>query len=716
MPTTLRPRSTAASADEQASALSAPVRDPLWFPARQWQTGAFAADDGGDPVHIALATTTAPIELTDTIGGVLTQPGIEAEPALAVTALDTAARAGSAAELFRIMRDQGMTAARVTAVRIALAAAFPLHPVIAASALAPHAGRLPDSAALIGLLAGALAPDGTGAPFPAVPGVNLATDPRAEPAMRAWYAWALRQAAAQGGTDDSRPPRWDGTHLGYTAPARAQLPAGPIDLSLDVYDGTGLDWYVLDRGVLPPATTPAPTPVTARPAPVRFAGMPEPRFWAFERGDVNLDLIADADPAHALLATFAHAYSNDWYLVPIDVPPGATVVDLLQVTDSFGTTTTIAAAAALDAPDGSWRMWELTPTTVTAGDPALGMRVFPAPCAPPLEGPALDDLLVARDEMANLGWIIELATRDWDGGPVDRNRRWLQLRPASDPTYNPAAAKNAATYRLGTSLPDYWYPLLTQAAPDGTLQLALATLPPGAADVSDEGVAGHVIPHTPQTALADEEAARTGTRVNRVNRLGRIGGTRTGWRARVRRPGTGEASSGLRFDLLGSPAIAPNLVANPDFTLARRQPPGTLTGSAAPGHAAAENWGLWNNPATSTISRVEPTTRPDGIGWMLRVNTGAGGCGLVQQWAATGSGPAAADAEAWVYVVRGGVTLGSGNGGNTSGDTVSHTIGHWEHLMASSGHSPVNEVILYAVPADGAEFLVDFVAVRPAAD
>jgi hypothetical protein len=100
---------------------------------------------------------------------------------------------------------------------------------------------------------------------------------------------------------------------------------------------------------------------------------------------------------------------------------------------------------------------------------------------------------------------------------------------------------------------------------------------------------------------------------------------------------------------------------------------------------------------------------------MLRVNTGAGGCGLVQQWAATGSGPAAAHAEAWVYVVRGAVTLGSGNGGNTSGDTVSHTVGHWEQLAAPSGHSPVNEVILYATPADGAEFLVDFVAVRPAA-
>jgi hypothetical protein len=712
MPTTLRPRSTAASADEQASALSAPVRDPAWFLARQWQTVAFAADDGGDPVHVAVATTTVPVTLTDATAGPLTQAGIEAEPAPVATAWDTAARAGTVAELFRVMRDQGMTAARVTAVRGALAAAFPLQPVTATSAAAPHAGRLPDAAALISLLAGTLAPDGSGAPFPAVPGVNLASDPQAEPALRAWYAWALRQAPAQGSTDDSHPPRWDGAHLGYTAPARAQLPTGPVVLSLDAYDGTGLDWYVLDRNVLPPATAAAATPATVRPTPARFAGMPEPRFWAFERGDVNLDVIAGTDPAHALLATFAHAYSNDWYLVPVDVPPGATVVDLLQVTDSFGTMTEVGAAAALDAPTGAWRMWELTPGSVTAGDPALGMRVFLTPGSPPLEGAALDDLLVARDEMANLGWIIELATRDEDGGAVDRNRRWLRLRPASDPTYNPAIAQDAATYRLGTSLPDYWYPLLTQAGPDGTRQLAMAGLPAGAADVPDDGVAGHVIPHAAQTVLADEEAARTGTQVSRVNRLVRVGGTRTAWRARVRRPGTGEASSGLRFDVLGSPAIAPNLVVNPDFARARRQPPPTLTGSAVSGQAAAENWGLWNSAAASTTSRVEPTTRPGGTGWMLRVNTGAGGCGLVQQWAATGGGPAAANAEAWVLVVRGGVTLGSGNGGNTSGGAVSRTVGRWEQLTASSGQGPVNEVILYAAPADGAEFLIDFVAVR----
>jgi hypothetical protein len=160
--------------------------------------------------------------------------------------------------------------------------------------------------------------------------------------------------------------------------------------------------------------------------------------------------------------------------------------------------------------------------------------------------------------------------------------------------------------------------------------------------------------------------------------------------------------------------VAPNLVSNPDFIRARREQPPVLSGHAVAGLAAAGNWGLWNNPATDTSSRVEPTTRPGGTGWMLRVTTGAGGCGLVQQWASTGNGPAAGQAEAWVYVVRGSVTLGSGNGGSTGGDKVSSSAGQWERLAASSGSGPVNEVIIYAASPGGAEFLIDFVAVRPA--
>jgi hypothetical protein len=54
----------------------------------------------------------------------------------------------------------------------------------------------------------------------------------------------------------------------------------------------------------------------------------------------------------------------------------------------------------------------------------------------------------------------------------------------------------------------------------------------------------------PATALADEEASRAGTRLRRLDRLTRGPGGRVVWRARHKARGSGEASSGLRFDVL----------------------------------------------------------------------------------------------------------------------------------------------------------------------
>jgi hypothetical protein len=73
---------------------------------------------------------------------------------------------------------------------------------------------------------------------------------------------------------------------------------------------------------------------------------------------------------------------------------------------------------------------------------------------PALQGPVLEEVLIAGDEMANLAWVIELTTRDRDGTRVDRQQRWLRLRPPSDPTFNPGTPRGSS-YRLGTTVPDY---------------------------------------------------------------------------------------------------------------------------------------------------------------------------------------------------------------------------------------------------------------------
>jgi hypothetical protein len=154
---------------------------------------------------------------------------------------------------------------------------------------------------------------------------------------------------------------------------------------------------------------------------------------------------------------------------------------------------------------------------------------------------------VVRDELANLAWLVERSTRNTDGERVDRYQRYLRLRPASDPAFD-AGGRPAQRlrYRLGTAVPDYWYPLVSATGDDGRPVLHLAALPPGATGVGDDGVQGRIVPHHPDTAIADEEALREGIHLTRQDR---IVGTVL-WRARTKTPGFGEGSSGLRFDIV----------------------------------------------------------------------------------------------------------------------------------------------------------------------
>lgn len=123
----------------------------------------------------------------------------------------------------------------------------------------------------------------------------------------------------------------------------------------------------------------------------------------------------------------------------------------------------------------------------------------------------------------------------------------IGLRPADPP---PAAAGSVATYLLGTPIPDYWYPLVAVTGTDGRALLAQADVPPGAGGVGDSGVRGTIVGHTAGSVQADEEVPREGVHIVRRDRLLPGAGRATVWRTRVKEPGLGEASSGLRFDVI----------------------------------------------------------------------------------------------------------------------------------------------------------------------
>lgn len=555
MTVTLKPTSTASSIDDQREALSAPVRDPVWLLARQWQTAAFQADDAGTPVHVELAHTVAPLSVAGTQVRAPLEPMIEAEPVPAIENVGTSMLVRFAVDLLRRLAEAGVPASSLAPLRAEWTTRYPLRASDPHSTLAPVAARLPNPINLFHLLAGSLTPDGSGT-LPASLDISAAGASAAS-AVKAglgnWYACVAGRVAAPGtsAARSATPASWNTQRLEYSFAATTSTPTGALTLQASDYDGFGMDWFSFDAQAssAPPASATSGR-VAVHPAPVAYPGMPRPRFWEFEDGDVNLDTLRDSGgPAHALLATFAHSYANDWFVVPLpDIDAGVVVVTELTVRDTFGTSTTVPSVADVDAGAVPWRLWEATGVAA-----ARGARVL-VPATPTLlQGPVLEDVRVARDEMANLAWVIELITRDGDGRSVDRYQRYLShpLRRPDDPSFRPADRTGRPNYRLGTTVPDFWYPLVAVLAADGQPPLLeIAALPPQATGVPDTGVRGILIDKTPGTRLADEEASREGIRVIRRDRMVRTPTGVTAWRARIKDAGRGEASSGLRFDVL----------------------------------------------------------------------------------------------------------------------------------------------------------------------
>ena len=228
---------------------------------------------------------------------------------------------------------------------------------------------------------------------------------------------------------------WDETRLEHRFALAAPTDEGEVVLAAREHVGGHLDWYSFDIELAEaPAskkdTVPAaPPPVTAIPTPVRYAGMPAARWWAFEEGDVHFGDLAAApgDLGRLLVADYATVYGNDWFSIPLRVPTGTLAqVRSLRVHDTMGGHLDIAAAATLDRRGRgrrAFRLYELTGDPSVAADRAPLLFVAPSLSGSSV-GPALERVELVRDEAANLAWGIERLVEGATGLPVDRLQHW----------------------------------------------------------------------------------------------------------------------------------------------------------------------------------------------------------------------------------------------------------------------------------------------------
>ena len=117
------------------------------------------------------------------------------------------------------------------------------------------------------------------------------------------------------------------------------------------------------------------------PAPVRFKGQPQPRFWEMEESQTDFGKIDTSATGllHLLLAEFGLIYSNDWFMLPhpMDINTVCEVRGIL-VDDTFGRHTFIRAAGR--GPETAWQRFAMFHLT-ERGDAAGRRRQSVLSCA-----------------------------------------------------------------------------------------------------------------------------------------------------------------------------------------------------------------------------------------------------------------------------------------------------------------------------------------------
>jgi hypothetical protein len=349
---------------------------------------------------------------------------------------------------------------------------------------------------------------------------------------------------------------WSSQRMEYAFSVAAPTTPETV-LTSEYYEGD-LEWYDFD--VKPDASigaaddrvvgsNPLSITRTVIPAPATYHGMPSPRWWEFEDAAVDFGAV-DAEPddlARMLLVEFAITYGNDWFVIPIEVDVGAVCkINSLVVTDTFGVRTLIPSIDASSHPlSPSWRMFR---NSRGLGDLFLAPTLMRT-----IESKPLDEVLFLRDEMANLAWGVEQFAEGASGLPLNRREDDLARQRAREAAAPAPSNDGALAWRLATSVPGYWIPLIPVQIQAGQAAIRFrrgATLRQDGSVRPQTAMSQILSPGAGPLDIFEEEIPREGARVTRSYQYARwIDGAPLLWIGRRKTIGRGEGSSGLRFDV-----------------------------------------------------------------------------------------------------------------------------------------------------------------------
>jgi len=580
-------------------ALRAEIRDPLWMLTKQWQMGEFRGSDSGSPTFakLQISLTRLTKYRPDAQATQLFENDIPLEAK--VERRPVALTVGGRSVAFDLRLAMGREWLRlidtIGPYRDAFTAAYPIaapdpankedadrlaHPEVW-QFFAAVAGRAMDGGALYAFLAANPANhayDGVNG----IAAMDRAAIDTAAARFIAWYGRLLIQPPATG--DNA----WVPERLEYQFAASAPEPGNTekVYVANEFYQDR-LDWYSfdVDASIAALDTVPGsdvtdlPAQITRamNPIPVSFAGMPNTRWWTFEDNRTNFGDIdaSTTDVAKLLFMEFALVYANDWFVIPFTLPSGAVAsIDGFVVTNVFNERFWIVAAGS--GADANWQRWSMFTVDVLnkAGAAADTSLMLPPTLAKIQRSAPVEDVMLVRDEVANMVWGIEttipLATGEPKRG-IEAARQTLAFLKQQlairlgGPPPPPAPAKAPIRFEVMTTVPENWFPYVPVHVPGSNreIQIQRAGLP----RILD-GDPDPPVKVQPRTVLLregldrvpaqpyfvhEEEVSRAGTRVLQTfERTRWTDGRVYTWLRVIRQTGRGEGSSGLAFDQLAN--------------------------------------------------------------------------------------------------------------------------------------------------------------------
>ena len=558
-------------------ALRAEIRDPMWMLARQWQTGEYQGEDAGTAVEAKFELETSTLTTFKSGNGV-TMPyddsvPLEVRVERETLPLDLFTQIQIGRTWFKLLKAQGLlnsanenlylTNCTYTPPQFLAEDYFESDEEAQQFAQATES-RTPNGAVLLQAIK-----DGTHATWVNGNGdktklLNLAEQ------LKQLYQRIYNEPDSVG--DDSWKPERLEYQFAVDATENAQQ---NVRLTADQYYQGHLDWYNFDfQGKV--ATNEVKTPERVVhsyiPTPVQFYGMPNRRWWTFEDGQTDLGglNLQTTDVATLLFAEFALVFSNDWQLLPCELPVGSlNRIEGIMVTDVFGIKTWVRPIGR--GLDDDWQRWRMYAVNTEGVGGNLDTRLFlPPAVVKTLEGEPLEEVRFIRDEMSNMVWGIEhkvaSALSKGRDGYEDSTRLLAHLQqtgklkdvptlPTPDDDAPPAPTLR---YVLGTQVPRNWIPFLPVKIPNSVSQIRLqkAAMPEFLALKDSTGYDARVKSRTSFLTsdpyfVNEEEVPRAGAVVKKsFQRTRWYNGKVYTWVGKQKEVGRGEGTSGLAFDQL----------------------------------------------------------------------------------------------------------------------------------------------------------------------